>query len=89
MNTFLKNLRQGLLFRIEVLALFVGALVIGLCSIDFLKWLGLSERASFGLGIIVWVFLFWMAAIYWIYIYFKRDLQPSNQNTRNETKSEK
>jgi hypothetical protein len=73
MRRLLFDLRAGLLFRLEVIALLVGSVIIGMNASSLLLWLGVSERAARGLGIVVLVTLFWMAAIWWIYMSLRRD----------------
>ncbi|MCU0853820.1 MAG: hypothetical protein MUF63_02665 [Rhodobacteraceae bacterium] len=73
MRRLLFDLRAGLLFRLEVIALLVGSVIIGMNASSLLLWLGVSEKAARGLGIVVLVTLFWMAAIWWIYMSLRRD----------------
>jgi hypothetical protein len=73
MRRLIVHLREELLPRLEVLALFVGSVIIGMNASSLLLWLGVSEKAATGLGLVVLVTLFWMAAIWWIYMSLKRD----------------
>lgn len=79
MRSFLDHLMRGLLLRLEIVVLFAGALIIGLLASDMLLWLGVSETASRGFGMIVWVVLFWMAGIWWIYLAVKNDMKTPEQ----------
>lgn len=73
MRRFLVELREGLLLRAETMALFAGSMIIGMNTSGLLMWLGVSEKAASGLGFVVWVTLFWMLAIWWMYIALMRD----------------
>jgi hypothetical protein len=73
MRRLLVHLREGLLFRLEVIALLAGSVIIGMNASSLLLWLGVSEKAARGLGLVVLMTLFWMAAIWWIYTSLKRD----------------
>ena len=64
MRRTLVDLRAGLLFRLEVIALLVGSVIIGMNASSLLLWLGVSEKAATGLGLVVLVTLFWMASIW-------------------------
>jgi hypothetical protein len=75
MRRLIVGLRVGLLARLEVFALFVGSVIIGMNASSLLLWLGVSEKAAKGLGVVVWITLFWMLAIWWIYLSLKHDRQ--------------
>lgn len=74
MRRLIVHLREGLQFRLEVVALLVGSVIIGMNASSLLLWLGVSEKAATGLGIVVLVALFWMLCIWWICINLTRDL---------------
>lgn len=75
MGRLYARLREGLLWRLEVFALYLGALIIGMNTSSLLLWLGVSEKAARGLGFVVLMTLFWMLAIWWMYLSLKRDRQ--------------
>jgi hypothetical protein len=74
MRRLIVHLHEGLILRLEVVALLVGSVIIGMNASSLLLWLGVSEKAATGLGIVVLVTLFWMLCMWWIYINLKRDL---------------
>jgi hypothetical protein len=64
---------EGLLIRLEALAIAGVAMIIGTVFYRTMLWTGVSERVNFALSMIVSVTLFWGMCMYWIYIGLKRD----------------
>jgi hypothetical protein len=79
MRRLIVGLRVGLLARLEVFALFVGSVIIGMNASSLLLLVGVSEKAATGLGIVVPVTLFWILCMWWIYINLKRDLDAHKE----------
>lgn len=67
---------------LEVVAAFIGCMIVGLLVQSVLNSVGLSEKAAPGLGFVVWVTAFWMGALFWIWAGFEGDRRRRERQER-------
>ena len=74
-TTRIARLKEGLVAQLEVLALFIGLVILASWLRDAAIWMGATPRGADITAFCMWVFVFWMAAVWWMYIGCTADMK--------------
>ncbi|MDD9723844.1 hypothetical protein PVV74_00100 [Roseovarius sp. SK2] len=69
------RLKDGLFAQLEMISLFVGLVILASWVRDAAVWMGATQRGADITAFCIWVFVFWMGAIWWMYIGYAADMK--------------